>query len=127
MASLLPNSGKRKAEFGIDDANAVKLPRSLLSDDPIVLELVDDKSVGEGFKCSICLDVLNQPVEIVVDGCHHIYCFSCLTSIGKNDCPQCRRPFHVDNVKAGWYNDVKKKKRCGGVLAKKKSDESSML
>ncbi|XP_039457169.1 E3 ubiquitin-protein ligase TRIM47-like [Oreochromis aureus] len=52
---------------------------------------------SENFSCSICLDVLRNPVSIP---CGHSYCMNCIKSFwdeedkkGIHSCPQCRKTF----------------------------------
>ncbi|KAA0718662.1 E3 ubiquitin/ISG15 ligase TRIM25 [Triplophysa tibetana] len=53
--------------------------------------------VQDQFSCSICLDLLKDPVTI---NCGHSYCISCITNYWNQDdqkrvysCPQCRKTF----------------------------------
>nr|XP_055059023.1 tripartite motif-containing protein 16-like [Misgurnus anguillicaudatus] len=72
------------------------------------------------FSCSVCLDLLNDPVTIP---CGHSYCMSCITDCWNQDdqtgvyrCPQCRqtftpRPALYKNVMfAEVVEELKKKK-----------------
>lgn len=88
--------GKRKGEEG--DQDGAKMAR--VANVPIELLPVDEHSIPDLFKCSICLHVLEQPVEIVVDGCHHLYCRSCLDATIQKECPQCRRPYQSLEIAA---------------------------
>lgn len=99
MAVTIQNQNKRKA--GGDDRDGTKLAKTAL-DDAFTLKAVDEKSIHH-FTCSICLELLHRPVEIIVDGCHHMYCSSCLSSASraKQQCPQCRRPFAAANILSG--------------------------
>ena len=45
----------------------------------------------EQFVCVICLDVAEDPV--VITGCEHIFCRTCVDKVGLSKCPSCREPF----------------------------------
>ncbi|XP_051790770.1 tripartite motif-containing protein 16-like [Erpetoichthys calabaricus] len=54
-----------------------------------------DSSLSQDqFNCSVCLDILKDPVSIP---CGHNYCMTCITSYwdltGEYSCPQCRETF----------------------------------
>ncbi|XP_041375237.1 E3 ubiquitin-protein ligase RNF166-like isoform X3 [Gigantopelta aegis] len=51
-------------------------------------------SESSTFKCSICLDIFDKPVDI---GCGHIYCSKCVSSLPSSppQCPQCREVFDI--------------------------------
>lgn len=47
--------------------------------------------IADNFKCSICLDIFEAPLEL---SCGHIYCMECIRSCFNNgstsECPECR-------------------------------------
>uniref|UniRef100_A0A8C1VB45 RING-type domain-containing protein n=1 Tax=Cyprinus carpio TaxID=7962 RepID=A0A8C1VB45_CYPCA len=53
----------------------------------------------EEFSCSVCLNLLNEPVTIP---CGHSYCMSCITGFWNKkrvySCPQCRQTFTLRPV-----------------------------
>ncbi|XP_034435394.1 E3 ubiquitin/ISG15 ligase TRIM25-like [Hippoglossus hippoglossus] len=61
------------------------------------MEQQENELDRKSFNCSICLDLLKDPVTI---GCGHSYCMSCIETnwdhvdvIGIYSCPQCRQTF----------------------------------
>ena len=62
---------------------------------------------NEDSKCCICLDVPTSFELAKIDGCSHLYCFSCIEEWAKreNTCPQCKTRFteikRVHKVKTG--------------------------
>ncbi|XP_055059695.2 E3 ubiquitin/ISG15 ligase TRIM25 [Misgurnus anguillicaudatus] len=76
------------------------------------------------FSCSICLDLLTDPVTIP---CGHSYCMSCITNCWNQDdqkrnysCPQCRQTFNTrpdlnkNVVLAEMVEKLKTTEMCGG-------------
>ncbi|XP_073727773.1 E3 ubiquitin/ISG15 ligase TRIM25-like [Misgurnus anguillicaudatus] len=76
------------------------------------------------FICSICLDLLKDPVTIP---CGHSYCMSCITNCWNQDdqkrnysCPQCRQTFNTrpdlnkNVVLAETLENLKTTKVCSG-------------
>uniref|UniRef100_H0WXG5 Tripartite motif containing 38 n=1 Tax=Otolemur garnettii TaxID=30611 RepID=H0WXG5_OTOGA len=65
------------------------------------------KKMREEANCSICLNLMTNPVSI---DCGHSYCHSCIMEFLKKSscnqlmlkvfyCPQCRAPFHTDSLR----------------------------
>ncbi len=56
--------------------------------------------IAENFKCSICLDIFDNPLEL---SCGHIFCSVCIRSLFNNgnkcECPECRRLVMSQEVK----------------------------
>ncbi|XP_051718077.1 tripartite motif-containing protein 16-like isoform X1 [Ctenopharyngodon idella] len=77
-------------QFGENESYAVVSLHIKMADDSILWS-------QEQFNCSICLDLLKDPVTI---HCGHSYCMSCITGCWDQDdqkgvysCPQCRQTF----------------------------------
>ncbi|XP_013395836.1 E3 ubiquitin-protein ligase NRDP1 [Lingula anatina] len=45
----------------------------------------------EQLTCLICYEIADNAVE--TSCCHHIFCENCLSSVGSNNCPNCRKHF----------------------------------
>lgn len=58
------------------------------------------QDIAENFKCSVCLDIFEAPLELP---CGHIYCFECIRtyfgSSSTSECPECRRRIESRQVK----------------------------
>ena len=59
-------------------------------------------------QCAICLSVLFYPEESSnnkmvncskISCCSHMFHTSCIEKVSNNKCPECRKPFQIDNVK----------------------------
>ncbi|XP_076870960.1 uncharacterized protein LOC143521674 isoform X3 [Brachyhypopomus gauderio] len=66
---------------------------------PDINELSASLLTEDHFRCSVCTDVLKEPVSIP---CGHSYCKTCIqtywnnpTQAGSYSCPQCRKIFHT--------------------------------
>lgn len=58
------------------------------------------QDIAENFKCSVCLDIFEAPLELP---CGHIYCFECIRtyfgSSSTSECPECRGRIESQQVK----------------------------
>lgn len=57
--------------------------------------------IADNFKCSICLDIFEAPLELQ---CGHIYCMECIRSCFNNgsstsECPECRESVRSQDIK----------------------------
>lgn len=57
--------------------------------------------MAENFKCAICLDIFEAPVELT---CGHMFCSSCIKlcfgSSNTSECPECRQRVNYQHVKS---------------------------
>ncbi len=83
-------------------------------------KMAEDKYSQDEFMCSVCLDLLKDPVTIQ---CGHSYCKSCITDFWDQEdqmrvysCPQCRQTFSPrpalarNTVMTGVVEKLKKRK-----------------
>ncbi|KAG4071349.1 hypothetical protein HA402_004053 [Bradysia odoriphaga] len=58
------------------------------------------QDIAENFKCSVCLDIFEAPLELP---CGHIYCYECIrtyfSSSSTSECPECRGRVRARDVK----------------------------
>lgn len=59
------------------------------------------QDIADNFKCSVCLDIFEAPLELAP--CGHIYCFECIRSFfhgsTSSECPECRGRVESSEVK----------------------------
>mmetsp|Transcript_15878 Transcript_15878/g.34644 ORF Transcript_15878/g.34644 Transcript_15878/m.34644 type:complete len:392 (+) Transcript_15878:99-1274(+) len=63
----------------------------------------------DDLKCSICMDVLRDPVQVCSE--HHTYCRGCINRWkggGRTTCPECRAPFSKDEPARVLKNIIEK-------------------
>lgn len=61
-------------------------------------EYVDESSIDENYKCTVCNDPFNSPTTTP---CDHTYCRECIErwlSEGYATCPSCRHPLSVEQL-----------------------------
>ncbi len=65
---------------------------------------------SDSLKCLICLLVVREPQQH--GGCGKLFCKSCITKYGRNDCPHCRQPIRTSRrcqYRESIFNDFKSK------------------
>ena len=63
----------------------------------IDMDLISGKKGRTNFTCSICTDLIEDPV--LIRYCQHRYCKTCIGGVvrhGRPECPECRHPFDPD-------------------------------